>query len=223
MANFVRAAVITSCLLVPTTLSQYNIESPSITQCLASPCEYIGECRSDSNECGEGSNYCNELSIWVPACGGGGTLQKEPTFTAAAPTITLDEDNMDANAQIDFGSSSDTDNKDEPTPSPITAWEAWTSGKTDGSNNQGGVIGYTTGKEGEEDWDPAEQSQDNGWFDKQGWESGNRTNDEDESIFSKINPFGRDDENSARFTNRVVVWKFAMTACLMVSTVTVML
>lgn len=217
MTNFARATFITSCLLVPATLSQHNIENPNLTQCLAAPCEYIGECRSDSNECGEGSNYCNELSIWVPSCGGGGTLQKEPTFTAAAPTITLEEENMDMNTQIDLDSTSDTNNNDEPTPSPITAWEAWTSGKTDGAggSNQG-VIGYTTGNEGEEDWDPADQSQDNGWFDKQGWESGNRT-DEDDSLLSKINPFGRDDDSGARSTNQIL-WKFAAAACLMVST-----
>lgn len=69
---------------------------------------------------------------------------------------------MDSNSQIDLGSSSDTDNNDERTSSPITAWEAWTSGKTDGSNNQRRVIGYTSGKEREEEWDPAKQSQDNG-------------------------------------------------------------
>eukprot|EP00956_Cyclotella_meneghiniana_P017838 scaffold29369_cov57-Cyclotella_meneghiniana.AAC.8 len=97
------------------------------------------------------------------ACGGGGTLKKEPTFSAAAPTITLDERNMDANSQIDLGSSSDIDNNDEPTSSPITSWEAWTSNKTDGSNNQRRVIGYTAGNEREEEWDPAKQSRDNDW------------------------------------------------------------
>ena len=135
MANFVRAAVITSCLLVPTTLSQYNIESPSITQCLAPPCECIGECRLDSNECGEGSNY-----LWVPACDGGGALQKEPTFTAAAPTITLDEDNMDANSQIDLGSSSDIQTIMTNRLLLGKHRNAWTSGKTNGSNNHRRVI-----------------------------------------------------------------------------------
>lgn len=193
-----RAAItIISCLVVlHSSLAQYDINNPSVTQCIAAPCEYIGECRSDFNECGGGTSYCNELSIWVPACGGGGTLQKNPTLTAATQS------------EVD-SSLTDKNKENDPTPSPTTAWDAWTNSKNNEDKNQG-VIGYTTGKEGEENWTPSEEL---GWFDKQGWESGNRTNDEDESIFSKYNPFSRDENegNASGLTNQVGCWS-AITA-----------
>ena len=205
-----RAIFLTSCLMaVQVTQSQYSIENPSLTQCLATPCDYVGECRSDSDECGEGSDYCNNLSIWVPACGGGGALQKEPAMTDAANI------EGDSNSQIDIGSTEDTDTKEDPTPAPTTAWDAWINSKNNGGSSGGknqGVIGYTTGKEGEEDWKPSEEA---GWFDKQGWESGNRTNDEDESIFSKYNPFSRDDDNAATSMDQVGAWSLT-SACLVV-------
>ena len=186
--------------------AQYNIDNPSVTQCLAAPCEYVGECRSDSNDCGGGISYCNELSIWVPACGGGGTLQKNPSSSAAT------QSNVDL-------SLADTNEGNDPTPSPTTAWDAWTNSKNNrgsagGGKNQG-VIGYTTGKEGEENWTPSEEP---GWFDKQGWESGNRTKDEDESIFSKYNPFsrGENDSNASVLTNQVTCWS-AISAFMLVT------
>jgi hypothetical protein len=204
-----KAIFLVSCIMaVQTTLSQNSIENPSVTQCLAAPCDYVGECRSDSNECGEGSNYCNELSIWVPACGGGGTLEKETTLTETTVQAIIQEEE-DTNSQIDVTLTTDTNNKVEPSPSPTTAWDAWTNSKNNGGSSGGGenqgVIGYTTGKEGEEDWSPSTES---GWFDKQGWESGNRTNEGDESIFSKYNPFSRgdDEESAARSMNSVGWW-----------------
>lgn len=203
-----RTIFFVSCLMtVQTTQSQYSIDNPSVTQCLAAPCDYSGECRSDANECGEGTDYCNELSIWVPACGGGGTLQKEPALTETAQDTT-----QDTVPQIDLGLTQDSN--EEPSPAPTTAWHAWTNGKNNGGNggkNQG-VIGYTTGKEAEDpDWKPSDEA---GWFDKQGWESGNRTNNEGESIFSKYNPFNRDDDNAAWSMDRIGVLSLTAGACL---------
>lgn len=67
------------------------------------PCDYQGECRSRLGFCGLGIVYCNSASSWVPSCGGGmGLVHGEPVRTASP------------NA--------------EPTPAPITAWEAWVVG-----------------------------------------------------------------------------------------------
>jgi hypothetical protein len=179
--------------------SQYNIDNPSIIQCLAAPCNYVGECRSDSNECGEGNAYCNELSTWLPACGGGGTMQKQTTLTDSTVQLVVQADTTDP--QSDLGLTAGTNNEEEPSQSPTTAWDAWINSKNQGEKHQG-VVGYTTGKEGEEDWAPSDTV---GWFDKQGWESGNRTKDEKESLFDKYNPFSRDD-NSTTKTVCQVVW-----------------
>ena len=164
--------------------SQYSISDPSIN-CMAAPCDYSGECRAGSGDCGEGSDYCNADAIWLPACGGGGTLEKDPVFTASTDTPVQMED---TNSQT-----AGTDNKG-PTSSPTTAWDAWINGKNNGGEENTGVIGYTTGKEGEEDWEADEEP---GWFDKQGWESGNRTKDEDASFFDKYNPFSKSEEDKS--------------------------
>ncbi|KAL3776922.1 hypothetical protein ACHAWO_004161 [Cyclotella atomus] len=199
-------------MAVQMSLSQNSIENPSVTQCLAAPCDYVGECRSDSNTCGEGSSYCNDLSIWVPACGGGGTLEKEPALTETASTAQASvQDDIDSQTDIDL---TDTNTIDNPSPTPTTAWEAWTNNKNNGqSGNNQGVIGYTTGKEGEEDWAPSEEP---GWFDKQGWESGNRTKGEDESIFSKYNPFSRNEEDNPAIS---IVAMWSLTAAFMLISV----
>jgi hypothetical protein len=206
-------------MAVQTSLSQNSIENPSVTQCLAAPCDYVGECRSDSNTCGEGSSYCNELSIWVPACGGGGTLQKEPALAQTASTAeAMVQDDVDSQTGLGL---TDANSIDNPSPAPTTAWDAWTNSKNNGGSSGGknqGVIGYTTGKEGEEDWAPSEEP---GWFDKQGWESGNRTKNEDESIFSKYNPFNRDNEGNAA-TSIAVMRSLIAAVCLTVIVIDVL-
>lgn len=195
--------------------SQYSIDYPSPTQCLAAPCDYVGECRSANTDCGEGADYCNELSLWVPACGGGGTLQKEPTATASTNAAVETED---TSSESNLSLATDTNNYDEPTAAPTTAWDAWINGKTNEEKGESnGVIGYTTGKEGEENWTPSNET---GWFDKQGWDSGNRTNEEDGSVFSKYNPFSRGDENENAGARPIggLVWGSA--GCVMVTIVT---
>ncbi|KAL3791627.1 hypothetical protein HJC23_012217 [Cyclotella cryptica] len=202
--------VVFICTLEPTS-SQYNIDNPSPTQCVAAPCDYVGECRSVNVECGEGADYCNESSLWVPACGGGGTLQKD-TIVTASTAVAVQTDSTSSDATL--SSTTDTNNNDEPTSTPTTAWEAWINGKTNEERGESnGVIGYTPGKESG-NWTP---SNDTGWFDKQGWDSGNRTQEEDGSLFSKYNPFSRGDEgkNAGVIPLGGFVWESA--GCLMVA------
>ena len=54
--------------------------NPTASNCLALPCVYKGECRGASGECGDTNEFCNDDSIWIPACGGGADLNKEPEF-----------------------------------------------------------------------------------------------------------------------------------------------
>lgn len=85
---------------VPTPRPSY---SPTEDQCIGIPCDYQGECRSRLGFCGLGIVYCNSVSSWVPSCGGGkGLVHGEPARTASPNT--------------------------EPTPAPVTAWEAWVMG-----------------------------------------------------------------------------------------------
>jgi hypothetical protein len=197
------------------TSSQYNIENPSPTQCLAAPCDYAGDCRSANIECGEGADYCNESSLWVPACGGGGTLQKETTITASTKT-TVQTDVT--SSETNLNTATDAINNYEPTSAPTTAWDAWINGETnDAEGDSNGVIGYTTGKEGEENWTP---TNDTGWFDKQGWNPENRTKKEDGSLFSKYNPFSLSDEDKNIGARPLggLVWRSA--GCLIVAILT---
>lgn len=200
--------------ILETTSSQYNIDNPSPTQCLAAPCDYVGDCRSANVECGEGADYCNESSLWVPACGGGGTLQKETTTTATSKATVQTED---TSSETNLDKVTDASNNYEPTSAPTTAWDAWINGKTneaDGESN--GVIGYTTGKEGEENWTP---TNDTGWFDKEGWDSGNRT-EEDGSLLSKYNPFSRGDEDKNIGTRALGGHVWGSAGCSMVAFLT---
>jgi hypothetical protein len=64
--------------------------SQSEATCVAIPCTYIGECRDKFNVCGAGQSFCNSESLWLPACGGGGSLER-PSSSGN------DNENTDAN------------------------------------------------------------------------------------------------------------------------------
>ena len=77
--------------------------APTGDMCIGVPCDYQGQCRSRLGFCGLGIVYCNSASSWVPSCGGGmGLVHGEPVRTANPNS--------------------------EPTPAPVTAWEAWVMG-----------------------------------------------------------------------------------------------
>jgi len=66
------------------------IHSLAASNCVALPCTYTKECRDRFNACGGGQSFCNSESLWLPACGGGGSLER-PSGN--------DNDNVDANDQ----------------------------------------------------------------------------------------------------------------------------
>jgi|Transcript_3674 hypothetical protein len=195
------------CNLQLATAQQIIIENPSASQCIAAPCSYIGDCRSNTNECGEGVDFCNDASMWVPACGGGGTLEKDGVIYETTPQVTTPQTTdptrrptaapqqstpaiaatttiatPDTLALSSPSSTTDT----PPSPAPTTAWHLWINGK-ENENKQQGVVGITTGREGDEDWKPSNET---GWFDPDRWDSvGREDPEEEESFIDKINPF----------------------------------
>lgn len=129
---------------LPTSVSsQQQYPEASVKNCLAAPCQYRGECRDRSGLCGDTVVHCNEESLWVPSCGGGGTSEHpSDTDTAPSPAVVYNipvsneqttiievERPTPASASASSGGGS---LRSEPTPSPITKWEEWLSEK----NNQ---------------------------------------------------------------------------------------
>jgi len=52
------------------------IHSLAASNCVALPCTYTKECRDRFNTCGRGQPFCNSESLWLPACGGGGSFER---------------------------------------------------------------------------------------------------------------------------------------------------
>ena len=93
---------------VPTGSPVKPSNAPTQNQCQGNPCDYEDECRSSLGFCGIGPSYCNTISSWVPSCGGGKGLIREPT------------------ASPDGGATS----------APAIAWEEWNAGESGAANNE---------------------------------------------------------------------------------------
>ncbi|KAL7541116.1 hypothetical protein ACHAWF_006859 [Thalassiosira exigua] len=205
--------------------SAQQIDSPSRTQCLAAPCTYRGECRSSSNVCGDTVAYCNANSIWVPGCGGGGGLDKpEPVVEAFSPpppppvpppanwpamqspavvpapaTPPANGPAMPSPAAIPLPAPAPAPfPPGEPTATPTTKWQLWTSTNNKQEEDEGnkGVAGLTTGKEGEGNYTA---SNDTGWFDPETWDGG--AGEKEEGVIDKIDFWNND--NSALGPSKV--------------------
>jgi hypothetical protein len=154
------------------TSSSEPIESSQVEQCIGSPCIYKGECRDKNGECGETVSHCDAESQWVPACGGGGGLDKPTAIEPTATVVTI--------APLATSSSEpiEPSQVEQPTFSPITAWEEW--------NSDQAVPGLTTGQDGGSDAPSNGTATD--WFDPDEWDDGkNQTADnEDVSMLDKI-------------------------------------
>ena len=157
-------------------LQLVSSQTVSSNNCLSAPCEYVGECRDPTGACGDTTAHCNTESIWVPACGGGGGIYKpstlDTTVTSPAPAPTI-------NGQQTF------------TAEPTTAWEAWVSGESDKDK---GVIGLTTGNEGNENY-----TQSNGtdtWFNGDTWQNGRNETKDDGSLIDKIDFWNNDNSDT---------------------------
>ncbi|KAL7440572.1 hypothetical protein ACHAXH_009124 [Discostella pseudostelligera] len=164
--------------------------TPSSTLCLSAPCEFVGECRDKYNTCGDTTAHCNSESIWVPACGGGGGIYKPSTGDTAvsspapAPALTYSTPPILMPTTTNTMKTQQTD-----TAQPTTAWESWMSEDTDG-----GVIGLTTGHEGEGNY-----TQSNGtdsWFNGDTWQNG-RNVTEEESLIDKIDFWDNSDSSGS--------------------------
>ena len=66
------------------------VYSQSEVNCVDIPCAYKGECRDKFSECGAGESFCHSESLWIPECGGGGSLER-PSSSGN------NNDNTDAN------------------------------------------------------------------------------------------------------------------------------
>lgn len=177
-------------LLFMTSSLELTPEATS-TNCVAAPCTYRGECRDKFGNCGASIVYCNQHSLWVPSCGGGGNLDKPVVEEQPQPAA----------------------NVIPPTSSPITNWEKWLLEKNNepdpapGNNNnnqqqqqqpqkegQKGVAGLTTGKEGNGDYTP---TNDTSWINPDTW--GSRPEEEEEKgvVGKAIDTIKFWDKNSA--------------------------
>ncbi|KAL3803949.1 hypothetical protein ACHAW5_001726 [Stephanodiscus triporus] len=162
-----------SCIILlnlpPLISSQSELSNVTPVLCVGSPCLYKGECRDKFGECGVTSSHCDAESQWVPACGGGGDLDKPTameTTATIAPLATSSSEPIEP-SQVE-----------QPTLSPITAWEEW--------NSDQAVPGLTTGQEVGSDAPSNETVTD--WFDPNEWDDGkNQTADnEDVSMLDRI-------------------------------------
>ena len=80
MSSLVRWYPLVIFMSLPTLISSQGPANPTASNCLALPCIYKGECRAASGDCGDTNEFCNDNSIWIPICGGGANLDKEPEF-----------------------------------------------------------------------------------------------------------------------------------------------
>ena len=135
-------------LALPLASSQPPLPSPSQCVAGAAPCTYAGECRSQSGVCGDTVMHCNANSVWVPACGGGGGLVKPAPAPAVSPTNRPIVPPQPQTAPEPPPTDSLASSNEEPSSRPTTNWEGWLA-KNDPANQ--GVVGLTTGKEGEEE------------------------------------------------------------------------
>jgi len=135
----------------------------------------VGECRDKVGECGDTVLHCDAESQWVPACGGGGDLDKP---TAIETTATMVPPATSSSGSIESSL------VERPTFSPVTAWQEWTNQNNDQPNYDQGVPDPTTGQEGGSN---AASNGTPGWFDPDGWDDGkNGTIDnEDASMLDK--------------------------------------
>jgi len=49
---------------------------------------YVDDCRDSSGLCGDGIDHCNDMSQWVPLCGGSANLEKPSLFEPSPSTTT---------------------------------------------------------------------------------------------------------------------------------------
>ncbi len=155
--------------------SQYEHSYETPDMCIGAPCLYVGECRDKVGECGDTVLHCDAESQWVPACGGGGDLDKP---TAIETTATMVPQATSSSGSIESSL------VERPTFSPVTAWQEWTNQNNDQPNYDQGAPDPTTGQEGGSN---AASNGTPGWFDPDGWDDGkNGTIDnEDASMLDK--------------------------------------
>ena len=196
------------------------IYSQTAANCVAVPCVYIGECRDQFNECGEGMSYCNSQSLWLPACGGGGTLERptsspesesnentssantnqntsptlQPTRMTPSPSIlSIDRPQPDPTLPPQLISILST-----PTPVAAATINASTSPTTEfegwlaSKDNPQNEEGESTGS-GNNNNGVSNPSNGTGWFDVAGWDSGRGKEDE----VSPYNFWGNNNKNDA--------------------------
>jgi hypothetical protein len=173
-------------------LQLVSSQTVSSDNCLSAPCEYVGECRDPTGACGDTTAHCNTESIWVPACGGGGGIYKpstlDATVTSPAPAPTI---NTATAARPFLGIMTAVPSHQTLTAEPTTAWEAWVSGESDKDK---GVIGLTTGNEGNENY-----TQTNGtdtWFNGDTWQNGRNETKDDGSLIDKIDFWNNDNSDT---------------------------
>ena len=195
--------------LLPLISSQ--VLNPSASNCLGAPCMYRGDCRDRSGLCGDGIDHCNEMSQWLPLCGGSANLEKPSLFepspsstttyqtTPKMPVMmpTIMTSPQEEPSTMSSGTSTQTTTLVEQPSSiiesaegtttsapPSTAWKAWVGG---GNKNDGN----------EEENSPTKSStNETDWFNNVADSWGERFNstegddeddeDEDESFFDKI-------------------------------------
>ena len=175
-------------------------QSATRQNCVALPCTYKNECRDKFNTCGGGQLFCNLESLWLPACGGGGSFerpsendnadandQNENTTPPPTPLPTLRYTSTPTKRPTNAStldelptllSSQQSSTETPPTLESIasradthTAYEGWLSEQNAPKNE----IDASTGQEEISNYNPSNTA----WFDKAGWD-GRREKDENE-------------------------------------------
>jgi len=85
--HIISAILQSLCINIPLVLSQVSI-NPSATNCIGAPCMYVDDCRDSSGLCGDGIDHCNDMSQWVPLCGGSANLEKPSFDYEPSPSTT---------------------------------------------------------------------------------------------------------------------------------------
>ena len=197
------------CINIPLISSQ-QILNPSAINCLGAPCMYKDDCRDSSGLCGDGIDHCNEMSQWIPLCGGSANLEKPSLFEPSpssttsyqtTPKMPVMMPTIMASPQgepstMSPGTSTQTTTTVEQPPSssaiiesaegtttsapPSTAWNSWVGG---GNKNDGN----------EENGPTKSSTNETDWFNNVADSWGERFNstegdedEEDESFFDKI-------------------------------------
>ena len=193
------------------------IYAQSEKNCVALPCTYKNECRDKFNTCGGGQLYCNSESLWLPACGGGGSFERpsendnaesnqvyESTTTPPpTPRPTLRSTSTPTKRPTNSPTLSPQQPSIETSPTPpradtptttstAAAFEGWLS-EQNGPKNE---IGTSTDQEDTENYSPSNL----GWFDASGWD-------------------GRRDKGENNDTNEALVMRRTSCALLGVATI----